>query len=46
MIYTSGYTDSAIFRNEMIDEKSAFLQKPISPKRLMSKLRTVLVGKD
>lgn len=42
VIYTSGYADSAIFRNEKFNERTSFLQKPITPKRLVSKLKTVL----
>ncbi len=44
VIYASGYADSAIFIREMTDEKTDFLQKPITPKKLMRKLKTVLAG--
>jgi len=42
VVYTSGYTDSAIFKNETFNDRTSFLQKPITPKRLMSKLKTIL----
>jgi signal transduction histidine kinase/CheY-like chemotaxis protein len=41
VIVMSGYTDSALFSQEMLDEKTAFLQKPISPRKLVSKLASV-----
>ncbi|MBI5576735.1 MAG: response regulator [Deltaproteobacteria bacterium] len=42
VIYTSGYTNSTILKQEIFDDRTSFLQKPISPKRLMAKLKTVL----
>jgi nitrogen-specific signal transduction histidine kinase/CheY-like chemotaxis protein/HAMP domain-containing protein len=42
VIITSGYTDNSIFRQEMIDEGMTFVQKPITPKRLMDTLNSVV----
>jgi PAS domain S-box-containing protein len=48
VLYMSGYTDDAILRNGLIQEKIAFLQKPFTPKALAIKVREILdaVTKD
>lgn len=42
VIYMSGYTDNAILRNKILNKKTVFLQKPITPKALASKVREIL----
>jgi CheY-like chemotaxis protein len=42
VLYTSGYTDDAIFRNGVLDETAAFLQKPFTSEALARKVREVL----
>jgi len=38
----SGYTDEAVLRHGMIESGLAFVQKPLTPDRLLSKVRTTL----
>jgi len=38
----SGYTDEAALRSGLIDSGVAFLQKPLTPERLLTKIREVL----
>ncbi|MCC6624314.1 MAG: response regulator [Deltaproteobacteria bacterium] len=40
----SGYTDEAALRHGLIDSGLAFLQKPITPERLLTKVREVLAA--
>ena len=40
----SGYTDSAIIRHGILEEKMNFLQKPFDPKTLARKVREVIEG--
>ena len=42
VLYMSGYTDDAIVRHGVIEEKERFLQKPFSPATLAHKVRSIL----
>jgi CheY-like chemotaxis protein len=42
VLYMSGYSDSLIFRYGVLQERSAFLQKPFSPDILERKVRELL----
>jgi len=44
VLYMSGYTDSAIIRHGILEEKMNFLQKPFDPKTLARKVREVIEG--
>jgi two-component SAPR family response regulator len=38
----SGYTDDAIVRHGVLDARIAYLQKPLTPDTLMTKVREIL----
>ncbi len=42
VIYMSGYTDDAIARHGILDQRVNFIQKPFSPESLARKVREVL----
>jgi PAS domain S-box-containing protein len=42
VLYISGYTDDAIIHHGVVQEGTAFLQKPFSPDALVQKVRQVL----
>jgi PAS domain S-box-containing protein len=42
VIYMSGYTDDAIVRHGLIDDRLEFIQKPFTPDALARKVRTAL----
>lgn len=42
VLYVSGYTDDAVFRNGLLEPGTAFLQKPFTRETLLLKLREML----
>lgn len=46
VIYTSGYTDTAIVHEGVLEPGLAFLQKPFTPAALAHKVREVLDGTE
>ncbi len=45
VLFMSGYTDDAIVHHGVLSSELAFVQKPLMPNTLLSKLREVLDGK-
>jgi nitrogen-specific signal transduction histidine kinase len=42
VLFMSGYTDHAIVRSGLLDDRATFLQKPFTPEELLRKLRSVI----
>jgi PAS domain S-box-containing protein len=42
VLYMSGYTDDAVVRHGIVESKIAFIQKPLTPEALASKVRETL----
>lgn len=45
VLYMSGYTDTAIFHQGVLDEETLFIQKPFVPDALTKKVREALDAK-
>lgn len=46
VLYLSGYTDDAIVRHGVLEERAEFLQKPFTPLALTSRIRKILDRTD
>ena len=42
VLYMSGYADRAVVHQQVLDEKTPFIQKPFAPQALVNKVREVL----
>ncbi len=45
VIFASGYTDGTVFSSALLAERANFLQKPITPKKLIGKLKSIGVSR-
>ncbi len=46
ILFTSGYTEDAVFRQSLLHTGEAFLEKPFTPAKLANKARQVLRGEE
>jgi CheY-like chemotaxis protein len=46
VIFASGYTNGTVFSGAMLEENANFLQKPITPKKLIGKLKSIGLNVD
>jgi FixJ family two-component response regulator len=46
VLFMSGYSDKAIVHQQVLDEKTPFIQKPFAPQALLNKVREVLDKSD
>ncbi len=44
ILFTSGYTDDAVVRHDVIEAGTNFIQKPFIPDALARKIRSILDG--
>ena len=42
VVFISGYTDEAIVHHGVLDPGAAFIEKPITPRKLLEKVRQFL----
>ncbi|MFW6206464.1 MAG: ATP-binding protein, partial [Gemmatimonadota bacterium] len=42
ILYMSGYTDDALVRNDVLDEETAYIEKPFRPRDLLKKVWEIL----
>jgi CheY-like chemotaxis protein len=41
-LFTSGYTADTVYKRGLLEEEQPFISKPISPKKLLKKIRETL----
>lgn len=44
VLFMSGYTDDSVLHNGLLESGVAYVQKPLTPQALASKVREVLAG--